>query len=334
MASRRHLRKEEEEELKRQKKELKKSYEKTRPTSKKLGAKQFSDTQKYMLVGSIALVIIIIVAVQFLIPPAKICYFSEGDYVYATLDQDSQKINFNRIIAYYSILPEHTTVDCDIVDYYNATYSLKPPAQPISSYPSSSSIKYQLAEVVSQLTWACLMENGTKLQMSPWINKTTMTTNPLGVNRYTPTNVFFQLEIKTQVQVDRYNASLKFNLNIPNTKITFWSITNGTANATSFAQNGIIFTQGVNLSAKSIILLDFILQINTSRPLGELNLLQSGSVYLVKNDKLLENFAGASAFKESEIDFTGFGLGQEPTLVKTKFLNIVVNIPYYNITVT
>ncbi|MDD1778841.1 MAG: hypothetical protein LUQ65_11820 [Candidatus Helarchaeota archaeon] len=330
MASRRHLRKEEEEELKRQKKELKKSYEKTRPTSKKVGAKRVSDTQKYVLVGSVAIVIILIVAIQFLIPPPKICNFSEQDFVYATLDQDTQKINFNRIIAYYSVRPEHTTIDCDITDYFNATYSLAPQIPPPHSGPYASSIVYQLGDVVSQLTWACVMENGTKLQMTPWINKTVMTTNPLGVNRFTPTNVNFRLAITTQVQVDRYNASLKFNLNIPNTKITFWSITDGT---NFFSQNGTIFTQGVNLSAKSTILLNFILQVNSSQPLGELNLLQSGSVYLVKNNQLLESYTGASAFKESEIDFTGFGLGQEPTLKKSKSLNIVVNIPYYNVTV-
>ena len=153
------------------------------------------------------------------------------------------------------------------------------------------------------------------------------------VTRSISMSVSFQIAIITQIQVDRYNASLKFNLNIPNTTLTFNNcISNCTANATSFAQNGIISTQGVNLSAKSTIVLGFNLQVYSSRPLGELNLLQSGSIYLVKNNQLLESFAGASAFKESEIHFTGFGLGQQPTLEKTKSLNIVVNIPCYNIT--
>ena len=335
MASRRHLRKEEEEELKRQKKELKKSYEKARPGSKKVGAKRFSDTQRYLLVGSVAIIIILIVAIQFLIPPKPYCYFTERDYVYATLDQDKQQVDFSRIVAHYTIVPEHTSIDCDITDYFNSSYNLALPSPPVSTN-TSNTILYQLADVSSTLIWATSMVPRTgaaALKMSPWINKTTMLT-PSVIRSKPPTSISFRLAIITQTQVDRFNASLQFNLTIPGTTLTFNNcIANNTANYTSFAQNGIISTQGVNLSAQSTIVLSFTLEVSSTQPVGELNLLKSGSIYLVKNDRLLDSFAGASAFKGSEIHFTGFGLGQEPTLEKTKSLTLMVNVPCYNLTI-
>ena len=331
MASRRHLRKEEEEELKRKKKELKQSYEKARPGSKKVGSKRVSDTQKYVLVGSVAIVIILIVAVQFLIPPKPICYFTERDYVYATLDQDKQQVDFSRIVAHYTIVPEHASIDCDITDYFNSSYNLALPSTPVSTN-TSSTILYQLADVSSTLIWATTMvpRTGATLQMSPWINKTTMLTP--STYRTQSLSISFRIAIITQIQVDRFNASLQFIPNNPSTTLVF---NNCNSNNTSFfTQNRTIFTQGLNLSAKSTILLSFVLEVYTTSSLAELNLLQSGSIYLVKNNQLLEPFAGASAFKESVIDFTGFGLGQEPTLKKTKTLTIAVNIPYYNISIS
>lgn len=144
-------------------------------------------------------------------------------------------------------------------------------------------------------------------------------------------SISFRIAIITQFQIDRFNASLQFIPNDSNTTLTFNTCISN--NTSFFTQNRTIITQGVNLSAKSTIVLDFNLQVYTLRPIGELNLLKSGSIYLVKNNQLLEPFAGASAFKESEIDFTGLGLGEKPTLIKTKSLAIVVNIPCYNITI-
>jgi hypothetical protein len=48
-------------------------------------------------------------------------------------------------------------------------------------------------------------------------------------------------------------------------------------------------------------------------------------------NKILGSYSTGSAFKESTIYFTGLGLNKEPELVKTKFLNIVVDIPEFNI---
>jgi hypothetical protein len=332
MATRRRLRKEDQEELKRRKKELRKSYEKTRPDSKKVGSKRISDTQKYLLVGSAAIIIIVIISIQFLIPPVPICYYTESDFVYATLDQDSQKVSFNRIIAHYLIRPDHTEVNGNIYDYFNSSYKIAPPDQPAhSSPPYVNSITYTLANVKVPLIWACRMENGTALQMSTWINKTVMTLTPSSIPKNVLRNVNFRLAITTQISVDRYNISLKFNKNLPNTSINFVSIKNGTS---FFNQNGTIFTQGVNLAARSTILLDFNLSIITAPSFSELNFLEYGNFYLVKKGELLQSYAGASAFRESEIFFTGFGLSDEPTLKKTKFLDIVGIIPYFNITLT
>jgi hypothetical protein len=326
MASRRHLRKEEKEELKRQKKELKKSYEKTRSESKRVGTKRFSDTQRYLLVGSVAAIIIVILAMQFLIPPKQICYFTERDFVYATLGQDKSQADFSRIVAQYSIVAAHTTVNCDITDFFNSSFNLALPSPPVSTN-TSNTILYQVSEVSSSLIWATPMipSKPAALPMALWINKTEMTVSPSSFAHDTPTYVTFRLAITPQIHVDYYNASLQFNQTIPSTTISLYTINNGTF----YLDNGTAFTQGTNLSAKSTILLDFTLVI-TSSLIGKLNLLQRGSVYLVQNGQLLSSFA----FHEAVIDLTGFGLEQKPTVEKTKALDIVVNIPFYNVTLT
>lgn len=330
MATRRRLRKEDQEERQRRKKELRKSYEKIRPDSKKVGTKRLSDTQKYLIVGSAAIIIIIIVAVQFLIPPTPTCFYTESDYVFASLDQTSQKVTFKNITARYLIRPENTKINCDITDYFNSSYTINPPALPIhTSY--GNSITYSLIDVVSPLSWACPM-NGTALPMSDWINNTVMTVVPASVKKGSPTSIHFQLSITTQIHLDQCNISLKFIQNTANTSLSYVSIINGT---NYFPINRTFFTQKTNVTAKSTLLLDFTLSITTNLPpLSKLNLLESGTINLVKNDCLLQSYPGASAFQESQIFFKGLGLGGEPTLKKTKFLDVVVNIPCYNVTVT
>jgi len=331
MATRRRLRKEDQEEIQHRKKELRKSYEKSNSGKKKGSAKRLSDTQKYLIVGSVAVIIIIIVAVQFLTPPTPTCYYTEGDFVYASLDQDSQTISFNHIVAFYLVRPAYTTINCDITDFFNSTYQLTKPAQPTSD-SDAGSITYHLTEVKLPLIWSSAMKNGVPLQMSSWINEVHMTLTPSSIPKTGETkNVNFLLAITTQVPVDRYNLTLKFNKNIPSTTLKFINIKNGIS---FFPINGTIFTQGLNLTAKSTILLNFNLSVSTTQSLSELNLLETGVLNLFKQDQLLQSYAGASAFKESEINFKGFGLGQEPNLQKSKFTNIVVNIPYYNITLT
>ena len=331
MVTRRRLRKEDQEQRNRRKKELRKSYEKTRPGSKSVGAKRLSDTQKYLLVGSVAVAIIIIITVQFLIPPTPTCYYTESDYVIASLDQTSQKVSFNHIVAQYIIRPERTKINCDITDYFNSSYTITPPTQPTHTPPPYvSSITYSLADLESPLIWACPM-NGTPLPMTNWINTSTMTISPTSIKRNTPTQIRFRLSITTQIHLDRCNISLKFIQNTINTTLAFFQLYNGTE---YFNINRTILTQKTNVTAKSTLLLDFILTITTSQPPSKLNLLEVGAINLVKNNQLLQSYLGASAFKESLITFKGLGLGGEPSLKKSKFLDVMVNIPCYNITVT
>ncbi|NVM53884.1 MAG: hypothetical protein HWN66_09295 [Candidatus Helarchaeota archaeon] len=327
MPKRRRLRKEEEEKLQLQKKSLKKSFQKSYSGSKRIGSKRLSDTKKYALIAAVAIVIIIILAVQFLVPPEPICYYTEADFVHATLDQGTQTISFDRIIAWYYLKAEHATVNCDIDDYYNDTYDLELP--PASSHLTSSvaadQILYSVTEVTSVLLFETVMENSTvPLQMSTWVNLTIMNTTPSSISSGVETEVNFRLEIVTSVAVDHYNISLDFNQNLAQTTLTYVSIAHGTPNVGEL----LFYTRGGSLSADSSIILDFTLTVNSSLS-GSLNLLEEGEIHLVLDNQLLES--SYSDFKESEVTFT-YGMEQRPRLEKTKFLDIVVDIPYYNIT--
>ena len=187
MPQRRRLKKEEEEKLQQQKKALKKSYQKSYSGSKHVGSSRISDTKKYLLIAAVAGVIIIIVAVQFLVPPEPYCYFTEADFIHATLDQGTQSITFDRIVAWYHLRAKHTTINCDILDDYNDTYELELP--PVSSHLSATEyggdqILYQITDVSSVLSFATTMENGTdEPQMSTWVSLSTMETNPTDIER-------------------------------------------------------------------------------------------------------------------------------------------------------
>lgn len=330
MSNRRSLKKEEEEHLQKQKTALKKSYQKKKLDSKHVGSKRFSDTKKYLIIGTVAGIIIVLITVQFLIPPQPLVYYTEADFVFATLDQDGQNITFNRIQAYYSLHPSHTSLNCNIVDYYNTSYSILPPVFPITPIIWGNEIEYFFANETSDLSWTTIMENSsTPLQMSTWLNFSSMLVTPSSVPRGIPTEVNFYLEIVTTTNVDHYNASLKIKDPIELTSVSTIGVYNGSYDADNFT----FWTQGHNLVPGSSIVLNFSLIIDTSLLWSELNLLETGELQLRIKDTLLSDYQDYSAFKESIIDFSGLGLGPEPALRKSKFLNIVLNIPYYNVTI-
>ncbi len=322
----RRRRREEEEDLQRQKKALKKSYEKIHPEKKSVGTKRISDTTKFILIASVAIIVIIIVAVQFR-PPPPICYYTEGDFVHATLDQDTQQITFDHITAWYRLRPYHTSLSCDIIDYFDSTYSIIKPDLLVEPYVDADSITYSFSEETSTISWETIMENGTALQMSTWVNLTTMQLSPSSIPKGVATIVNFKIEIVTCVAVDQCNISLRFNKNLVNTSIEFVSITNGTADS-----NNLIFSiNKVNIPAASTVLLNFSLLINTTLQTSPLNLIQWGAIHLLMKNRLLGTFPAYSKFKESTLTFIEFDYQEYPELKKTNFLDIVIDIPYYKI---
>ena len=332
MSSRRQ-RKEEEEELQRKKKALKKSYQREHSGKKRVGSKKFSDTQKYVLAGGIAIVIIVIVAVQFIRPPPPYCYYTEGDYILATLDQDSETISFDRLVMFYRLSPQYTTLSCDIQDFFDSAYFstdnilVEPPE--IDASINVDDIVYRFTEEASSLSFTTIMENGTPLLTSTWVDIVGINMSPSTITQGVTTVVNFKLEIIATTSVDHCNISLQFNKNLENTSIEFSSNTSGLVNEEEL----IFYTVQESLSANTHIYLDFDLSINTNLT-SEANLLENGEIHVVINNKLLGDFAPYSDFKVSYIDFSPFLYETEPTVEKTNFLNVVVDVPYYNITIS
>ncbi|MFX1296697.1 MAG: hypothetical protein ACFFD2_17800 [Promethearchaeota archaeon] len=329
MTPKRRRRKEEEEELQKRKKALKKAYQKDFSSKKRVGSKGISEIHKYILVGSIAIIVIVIVAFQFIKPPPAYCYYTEGDFIYATLDQDSENIAFNHIVAWYQVTPKNVKISCDIQDYYDFSFDFILP-----NYPSNrfilDGIEFQLIEESSTSIWTVFLENGTPLQMSSWVNLTDIYLTPPSIDKNSPTIVNFRLDIITCIPVDLCNISLEFNKNLENTSIEFSSITEGTADSEMLS----FFTQKENIPANTHVVLDFNLAINTNFTLSELNLLKKGKINLEMNDKLIVSFIPDSNFKESQLSFSESAYeNNKPTLIQSKFLNIIIEVPYYNITI-
>ena len=326
----RRRRKEEEEEIKKQRKALKKSFKQTHESTRKIGSRKLSDTQKYLLIGSVVGILCVIVAVQFLPPPIPYCYYTEADFVHATLDQDTQTISFNRIIAWYRARPINTYLSCNIMDFFNESFDVRVNPSTIDSSITSNDILYRFTDESSTLMWETFMENGTPLAMSTWVNITTISITPSSVQKGITKEVNFKLDIVMCVAVDRCNISLELNKNLVNTSIVFLSIKNGTVNVAEL----IFFTTKTSLSANKHVILDFNLSINTNQTVSSLNLLKKGTIHLVMNNKLIDSYLSSLNFKESNIDFSGFLYERVPKVVKTNFLDIVINIPYYKIILT
>ncbi|HUX98631.1 MAG TPA: hypothetical protein VMV49_03700 [Candidatus Deferrimicrobium sp.] len=330
MPDRRRLRREEQDELEKKKKALKKSYQKSYTGIKRVGSKRFSDTQKILIVGAATIAIIAILSITFLIPPTPYCYYTEGDFVYASLDYDTKTITFDHIDAWYRLQPRSTTLSCDIVDYFNTSYDIKEPSNVESDPFEPGKIKYSINELKSVKSWILLLENGTPLDMATWVTLNTMTTTPSSIPKGVITSVKFKLDLVTKVAINSYNVSLQLNTNLVNTTIQFQSITNGSYTLSPLK----FYTSGDALPASSHILLDFNLTIYTNLTSPKINLLETGELNLVMMNTVLGSYTTGSAFKESTIHFTGIGLNKEPELVKTKFLNVVVDIPNFNIGLT
>ena len=329
MPSRRRLKKEEKEELEKKKKALKKSFQKSHADSKRVGSSRISDTKKYGLIIGVAVAIVLIITFTFLGPPEPIYYYTEIDFVHATLDQDTQSITFDRIRAWYKVNPKYTTLSCTITDYFNDSYQIIEPSLPIPPFVSSDEIYYEFNELDSAFSWETIMENGTSLEMSTWVELVKMNTIPSTIIRGNETTVKFYLELKNTFALDSYNISLRFYENPENTTVEHISTVHGSFDSGTFTFS----TRGNALAADSSIILEFNLNITSANPLSELNFLASGEVNLVKNDQLLKDYSGASAFKESFVDFTPYLMDEEePRPIKSTALNVQVSIPYYNVT--
>ena len=330
MSSKKRSRKEED--LQKKKKALKRAFQKEYSGKKRVGSKRLSDTQKYLIVGVTAIVIIFVVAVQFMKPPIPYCYFTEGDFVYATLDQDAQNITFSYINAFYYLSPKNTYLSCDIVDYFDPAFNFDFITEPasIDATELSDHLLYRISNRTAAFSYYTRMENGTPLQMSTWVNLTEMVVTPSTIPKGITTIVNFKIDIVTCTAIDRCNISLQFNRDLENTTITFSSITNGTADESSL----YFYTKQESLSANTHVVLDFNLSINTNLSLSAVNLLNIGEIHLVIDNKLLSAFAPYSKFKESTLTFAGFMYDTEPTVVKARFLDIVVEIPSYTISIS
>ncbi len=333
MSGRRRRRREEEEERQKHKKALKKSFQKKYSDKKRVGSKRLSDTQKWSLIVGVTFVIIIIISIQFFRPPGPLIYYTEGDFIYATLDQDTQNISFNQIVAYHHLRPRNTVISCEIDDYFDPAfnYDLKTLPETIAATNYSDYIRYSFTEEDSSISFATTMENGTELDMGSWVNLVMMNISPSFISSGVPTLVSFSLRIKPTVAVDRCNISLTFNKTLGDTTLEFISVENGTAD-----EDDLIFTvEEENLAADSLVTLDFTLQITTTTALSELNLLDTGEIHLVLNNKLLKDFTGYSNFKEATVNIAPFYLEDKvPSLEKVRFLDVVIDVPYYNIDIS
>jgi hypothetical protein len=97
----------------------------------------------------------------------------------------------------------------------------------------------------------------------------------------------------------------------------------------------IFIVEEENLAADSLVTLDFTLQITTTTALSELNLIEAAEIHLVLNNKLLKDFPGYTNFTEAVINLAPFYLENElPTLDKAKLLDVVIDVPYYNIDIS
>ncbi len=331
MPARRRLKKEEKEELDQKKKALKKSFKKDFAGSKRVGSSRISDTRKWILIATAIGVIAVLISVVFLVTPPPYCYYTEVDYVYSTLDQDTQNLTFDYILAWYKVRPRYATVSCNIVDYYNTSYDVElPPNSSLlvpGTYPPDE-IWYLINEITETLTFESKLENGTALSMATWINSTTIETSPTSITRNVRTEVNFKIELETLVALDSYNISLKIDRTQVNTTIEHKNTTSGSHSS------GTYYIKGTSLPADSLITLEFNLYINTTLPWAELNLLESGEAHLVMEDQLLKDFSGASDFKKSTFDFNEMISGEDPTLVRSEFLDVVIDVPYFNITLS
>ena len=118
MPARRRLKKEDKEKIEQQKKALKKSFQKDYAGSKRVGSSRLSDTKKWTIIlGSAAIIVVLLSLVFLTIPPPR-CYYTEGDYVHATLDHHTQTLTFDHVLAWYRVRPRYTTISCNIVDYW------------------------------------------------------------------------------------------------------------------------------------------------------------------------------------------------------------------------
>ncbi|MHA1129308.1 MAG: hypothetical protein ACTSQQ_00730 [Candidatus Helarchaeota archaeon] len=330
--SRRRQRKEEKEELQKHKKALKKSYQKKFAGKKRIGTKKLTDTQKWGLIVGVTLIIIMIVGVQFFKPPSPLISYTEGDFIYANLDQNTQNISFKRIIAYHYLKPRNTKISCDIDDYFDQTfnYQFKTLPETISATTFSNYTHYEFIEEKSVISFATTMENGTELDMSSWVDLVGMTTNPSAIPSGVPTLVNFSLHLKTTVAVSYCNISLTFNKTLADTTLEYYNIENGSADE----ENLVFFVEDHNLEANSLITLDFTLNITTTASVSKLNLLESGESHLVLNDKLLKDFVGYSNFKEASINLAPYYPEGEPSIEKHKFLDVVINSPDFYIDIS
>ncbi len=330
MPNRRRLKKEEKDELDKQKKSLKKSFQKAHSGSKRVGSKRISDTKKYSLIIGVVVIIVIIISIQFFGPPKPHYYYTEIDFVDATLDQDTQSITFNRIRAWYRLHPKYTTLNCAITDYFNTSFKIKEPDLIIPPSTVDNKIFYDFSDLASPVSWETIMENYS-IPMSTWVDIIKMNTTPSSIPRVNETTVNFHLELKTNVALDSYNISLKFYQNLENTTLEAVNMIHGSHDPISFT----FITQGNSLAAGSSIILKFDLNITTTNPLSELNFLAAGKVNLVKRNTLLKDYPVTSEFKESTISFVPYLVDEdEPRAYKSTLLNIVVTVPYYNITLT
>jgi hypothetical protein len=174
------------------------------------------------------------------------------------------------------------------------------------------------------------MEDGTPLVMSTWVGVTEISVTPSSIVHNTKRLVRFKLDIVTHVAVDRCNISLQFYKNPPSTTVQFHNISKGMVNQTTLT----FYTNNLTVPAESHVILDFYLSINSTIA-QSLNLLQKGTIHLKMNNKVLGAFPSYSHFKESTIVFSGFyPEGDPPELKKSSFLDIVVQVPVFKITIT
>jgi hypothetical protein len=213
MSRRRRRRREEEEDLQKQKKALKKSFQKQYSDKKQVGSKRLSDTQKWSLIVGVTIVIVVIIGIQVFRPPSPLIYYTEGDFIYATLDQDTQNISFNQIVSYHHLKPRNTVISCEIDDYFDPAfnYDLKTLPETISATVYTNYIHYSFTEEDSTVSFSTIMENGTELDMTSWVDLVKMTISPSSISSGVPTLVNFSLHIKPTLAVDRCNISLTFN---------------------------------------------------------------------------------------------------------------------------
>ncbi|MHA1265680.1 MAG: hypothetical protein ACTSRS_10660 [Candidatus Helarchaeota archaeon] len=333
MPSRKKIRRKKQDELIKKKKILKKAFQKQYGGSKRIGSGRISDTQKYILIVAAAFTIILLVSLQFMFPPKPYCYFTEGDIIYATIDQNTQTISFDKIVAWYNLRARNTILTCDITDYYNGTYKISLPSTTtylVASTLPSDQLLYQINNVDSTLTFKSIMENGTPLYMPTWVELKAFKTTPTAIPRGIRTNVTFDIELQVNTLVDSCNISLSFYKTLNNTTIDYSQIHNGLYDSDSFTFS--ISKQ--SLPANSNLNLSFDLSINTTNPSTELNLLKTGTAHAIIQGKLLKDFPGGTLFKEAVLDFSPFGEGEAPILVATTFLDIFLTIPYFNLTLS